>query len=172
MFLIFINNEFYGNTRSKKVVKSMKNVFPKLHSLHINEYNILPFEYSYMDSDEYQINIYELKDKFGQMHSVISTEYEQKEASKWINNIIINSIMIDNSRSLEIFETIPIYIKRHLANYEPLNLFQIYDDTVDDEYWESNQFDLTYEGFLMYLKRGDLYEYEKDLRMLSEGLPF
>lgn len=171
LFLVFIDNDFYGNTRSKKVAKQIKNTFSKVHVLHINEYNVLPAEFSHMDSDEYSISIYELTDKFGDRRQVISTENEQEEAARWINNIIDGMIGSDNNESLDLFHHLPFRIKRHLGNYEPIDMYRLYDDSMDPYDFCDDRYKLTYEGFLLYLKRRELYEHEKSLRMLSEGLP-
>ena len=166
MYLVFIDNEFYGNTRSKRVVKSIKNIYGKVHALHINEYADLPFEYSYMNGDEYQIRIFELKKSNGELISVVSTDYEQEDARKWLNTFIWAKLSTDSILTPQMFEILPVYIKRHLSNYQPIESSILYDSNLESD--NDQPYELTYEGFLLYLKRGDLYKLEKDLCMLSE----
>ena len=167
MYLVFISNEFFGNTMSKKVVKALKGVFPNTHALKINEDTKLKWEYAHMDSDVYQIKIYELTDRFGNDRQVVSTEYDIWEATKWINDLIWDRVSFDGTLTQDMFNGLPVYIARHLGNFHPIEEDFIFDDNMMEE--DSHIFDLTYEGYLMYQKRGELNELEKDIRLLRSG---
>lgn len=171
MFLVYMGNTFFGNTPSKKIITAMKKCFPKIHSVHIDEHLDLPFEASYVISDEYLIGIYELEDMNGNMVKVVSTFHEQEEASVWINKYIADKLLLRNPDNVELFDILPDKFTLRLGNYAPIEYEMICDDIAMNR---DLPFALTYEGFLTYLNRDDKRSNNNDInkttRMLSEEL--
>lgn len=166
MYLLYIGDRFFGNTRSKNVVKSFKKIYPTAHVIPCNEYSTMSFEKSYLVSDSLQVGHYKLKRADGSMVDIISTDDELSDATQWVNQFIFDKLSPVN---IDIYERLPARYKAHLGEYFPSELYIMDSDStaIDD----GLAYELTYEGYILYLardKRKDDQYGQTDLCMLPK----
>lgn len=146
MYLVYLDKEYFGHTYSKKVVKVIKSMYPTTRVIPCNPDFTRSFEVVEMLADHHKITLFDLEDKYGNKQQVVSTDYEQEEAGRWIGNYCIDKLSVGRVAALELFNNLPDKIRMSLAGYEPIDWQIAEGKDVDDLY------DLTYEGYLFYLR--------------------
>ena len=156
MYLVYIGDDFFGNTYSKQILKQLKKIYPTAHAIHIDPYDRISIELDELTADLFRISLYYLNDRNNDKHVIVSTEYTINEASIWLNQVIISKLTYNNfGRVEEIYRRLPKHIIKLLGDYHPIE-----NEVIASE--DGNLFDLTYEGYMLYLSRdkrldGDLY---------------
>lgn len=167
MYLVYLDNEYFGHTHSKRVANTFRKIDSTVRVLHVNEYaDNLSFEINGYLADEYTIQIATLIDKFNDEHQVITTPNEIFRAHRWINDLYVAKLCTINSNVPELFEQLPARLLAKLGDYYPVDVrFECLDDDLAE---------LTFEGFIMYRtrKESDWYQTEEDIRLLQEIPPW